>query len=67
MGLPSHHHSSSRRDRRRAHHALKQTNILTCSKCKAPVLPHIACKNCGSYNGKLVLSVGTKEKKSKEK
>lgn len=66
MGLPSHHHTSSRRDRRRAHHALGQTGVSTCQKCKAPVLPHIVCKNCGSYNGKLVLNVGIKKVKEKK-
>ncbi|OGD38167.1 50S ribosomal protein L32 [Candidatus Azambacteria bacterium RIFCSPLOWO2_01_FULL_37_9] len=65
MGLPTHHHSSSRRDRRRAHHALKQTNISVCLKCKAPILGHTACRNCGNYNGRNVLVVKVKKEKKK--
>ncbi len=29
--------------------------IDTCPKCKKPVLPHIACRFCGTYAGRQVL------------
>lgn len=71
MALPMNRHSSSRRDRRRAHHALSKINISLCPKCKSPSLPHVACKNCGTYNKREVIDVlaklDKKEKKKKEK
>ncbi len=27
-------------------------NVGSCEKCSKPVLPHHACKNCGSYKGR---------------
>lgn len=66
MGLPSHRHTSSRRDRRRAHHALGETKILTCAKCKAPILSHQVCKTCGNYNGRVVLAIKAKKTKNKK-
>ena len=44
--------------------------LTTCSKCSAPVKPHIVCKKCGFYKGKEVINVlgklNKKERKAKE-
>ena len=56
MGLPGHRRTSSHKRRRAAHFALPKTVAATCEKCKEPVLPHRACKNCGFYRGRTVVS-----------
>lgn len=71
MPVPKQRHTKSRRNRRRSHHALKPQAIFYCSKCKAPVLPHTLCDNCGTYAGREYIDVMAKltkkEKKKKEK
>ncbi|MBI2037163.1 MAG: 50S ribosomal protein L32 [Candidatus Liptonbacteria bacterium] len=46
-GVPVKHHSKSKVGRRRSHLALKQTALVVCPKCGAPLLPHRACSTCG--------------------
>ena len=59
------------RDNRRSHDALKKLPISSCAKCKAPIMRHRACANCGSYAGRTVINFEAKAekkaKKSKEK
>lgn len=57
MGVPKKRKSKMKTHLRRAHHALKQTNLVGCGHCGAPILSHRACPNCGYYQGKLVVSV----------
>jgi len=57
MGLPSKQRTSRSRDDRRAHHALVKVGIAVCSSCKAPILPHRACAQCGEYKGKKAVDV----------
>ncbi|MEK7569595.1 MAG: 50S ribosomal protein L32 [Patescibacteria group bacterium] len=56
---------------RRAHHALRALKLSVCSNCKAPMIPHRVCRNCGFYRGKKVLDLvrktERKQKKEKEK
>ncbi len=56
MGLPGHRRTSSHKRRRASHFALKPIALSVCTECKAPIAPHSACKNCGAYKGKKVLS-----------
>jgi large subunit ribosomal protein L32 len=52
VGVPKKRTSSMRRDRRRAaNYKLKPVNVVTCPKCKEPVLSHRACPSCGTYKG----------------
>ncbi|OGL95065.1 50S ribosomal protein L32 [Candidatus Uhrbacteria bacterium RIFOXYB12_FULL_58_10] len=55
MGLPGHRRTSSHKRRRASHFALAKTSATECQKCKAPVLPHRACKICGFYRGRTVV------------
>ncbi len=55
MGLPGHRRTSSHKRRRASHFALGKTSVTECQKCKLPVLPHRACKNCGFYRGRTVI------------
>jgi large subunit ribosomal protein L32 len=54
MGLPGHRRTSSHKRRRAAHFALKKVGLASCPKCQAPIAPHVACRQCGSYNGRAV-------------
>lgn len=57
MGLPGHRRTSSHKRRRASHFALKPKTLATCPKCKASVLPHTACKECGTYDGRQVIEL----------
>jgi large subunit ribosomal protein L32 len=57
MGLPGHRRTSSHKRRRASHFALKPKTLAACPKCKAPVLPHVACKDCGTYAGRQVIEL----------
>ncbi|OGH87973.1 MAG: 50S ribosomal protein L32 [Candidatus Magasanikbacteria bacterium RIFOXYC2_FULL_42_28] len=57
MGLPGHRRTSGDKRRRSAHFALVVKNGSTCAKCGKTILPHRACKFCGTYKGRQVLNV----------
>ena len=50
---------------------MKKQAFFYCLKCKAVVLPHTLCDNCGTYAGREYIDVMAKltkkEKKKKEK
>ncbi len=56
MGVPKKRKSKMKTALRRSHHALKQTNLMACSHCNAPILSHRACPTCGYYQGKLAVA-----------
>jgi len=41
--------------------------LSKCPKCGSPVLPHQACKNCGTYQGRQVIDVMKKLTKREQK
>ena len=47
-----------RRDTRRNNvWKLDMPGFVKCPKCGATVMPHRACKACGTYNGRTVIAV----------
>ena len=63
MAVPKGKVSKARRDKRRnSHWKLETPGIVACPNCGAYHLPHRACKACGTYNGRQVLSVKADEK-----
>jgi large subunit ribosomal protein L32 len=57
MGVPKKRTSKMRRNRRRAaNFKLEKVAVGTCPNCKEPILPHTACKACGHYRGREVVS-----------
>ena len=70
MAVPKNRHTKSRRDRKRSHLKLQAVTTVRCSKCNAPVMPHVMCENCGTYKGREVVDVLAKltkrERKAKE-
>ncbi len=58
MAVPKGKISKARRDKRRnAHWKLSLPNLVKCSNCGELKLAHRACKACGTYDGRQVLSV----------
>lgn len=58
MAVPKGKISRQRRDKRRSSHwKLDLPNLSKCPKCGEPVLPHRACRACGTYKGRTVLAV----------
>ena len=55
MPVPKRRTTSSKRNARRANHdKVAAPNLVPCSNCSAPALPHRVCAACG-YNGKRVI------------
>ena len=58
MAVPKNKVSRQRRNKRRSSvWKLDTPNILTCPNCDAYRLPHRACRACGTYKGREVVSV----------
>jgi large subunit ribosomal protein L32 len=57
-------HTRAHTANRRSHHALKASNLIACSNCKAFIAPHRVCDACGFYKGKKVVTVKVKAKKA---
>jgi len=57
MPNPVKRHSKARRDKRRAHDFLTAPASSVCPQCNEPKLPHRACKKCGTYKGREVISL----------
>ncbi len=58
MAVPKGKVSKARRDRRRGSNwKLSVPALVACPKCGELHLPHRACKACGTYNGREVVSV----------
>ena len=58
MAVPKGKVSKARRDRRRGSNwKLSVPALVACPTCGELHLPHRACKHCGTYNGREVISV----------
>lgn len=55
MPVPKKKMSRSRTRQRKAAWKISRPTIATCGRCQAPKLPHRACRNCGTYNGREVV------------
>lgn len=58
MAVPKGKVSKSRRDKRRANWKLTVPGMVECPQCGVLKLPHRACRACGTYKGREVISVG---------
>lgn len=57
MAVPKRKLSQSRRNKRRAQSwTLSAPNLAKCSKCGELMMPHRACKACGTYKNKEVIA-----------
>ena len=58
MAEPKRKVSKQRRDKRRSSHwKLDMPGIVKCPTCGEFVLPHRACKACGTYGGRKVIEI----------
>lgn len=55
MPVPKRKRSRVRRDTRFANKGIKPQAITACQNCSQPIVPHVACKECGFYKGAKVL------------
>jgi large subunit ribosomal protein L32 len=65
MSVQKQRHTKQRRDRKRERFIIEPKKTVTCPKCKAEMLPHIACKKCGFYKGKEIVNTLKKVEKKK--
>ena len=56
MAVPKKKMSRSRTRRRKAQWKVTAPSLVPCGQCGAKHLPHRACANCGTYNGREVLT-----------
>jgi large subunit ribosomal protein L32 len=55
VAVPKRRLSASKRNMRRANHdKVSAPNIVPCSNCSSPMVPHRVCPSCGYYKGKPV-------------
>lgn len=68
-GTPKKRKPKGRRNQRRSHHRLALPSVTTCPQCKTLIPPHTACPTCGTYRGRTVIDVASREEKraAKEK
>jgi large subunit ribosomal protein L32 len=57
MAVPRNRSSNARRKSRASHFAKIPKNTIACSNCKAPILAHRICPDCGYYAKKEVIHV----------
>ena len=57
MAVPKRKKSKMRIRMRRAHKKAEIANVIVCPECGAPQQSHRACKSCGMYRGRKVLSI----------
>jgi large subunit ribosomal protein L32 len=62
--LPKKKTSHARQGERRAHMKLTAEALVNCPQCNMPKLPHHACTNCGTYNGREVIEIKAPKKKT---
>ncbi|HBU11941.1 MAG TPA: 50S ribosomal protein L32 [Clostridiales bacterium] len=55
MAVPKGRTSKQRSRTRRANWKLSAPTLAECPQCHQPKLAHRVCKNCGYYNGRLVV------------
>ena len=67
MAVPKCKVSKARRDKRRGSNwKLSAPSVAVCPKCGEPVMPHRACKACGTYNGRKVVAVEAEKAKKRK-
>jgi large subunit ribosomal protein L32 len=62
--LPKRKIAHARQGERRSHMELKAQSLVKCPQCETPKLPHHACANCGTYNGREVIAAKPPKKKT---
>ncbi len=56
MAVPFRRTGKTRKRKRRTHYKLSLQAVSTCSNCGAVTKAHRACRNCGFYKNRSVIS-----------
>ncbi|MFH2048510.1 MAG: 50S ribosomal protein L32 [bacterium] len=56
MPLPKRRHSRTRGRKRRTNWKIEAPNVIECSHCHSPRLPHHICTTCGYYDGRQIIA-----------
>lgn len=67
MAVPKRRIATSKKKRRRGNIFISTPQLVKCSKCGKPVLPHTVCGYCGYYKGKEYINVMAKLEKKEQK
>jgi len=67
MPVPKRKRSRARRDSRFAHKGMVMHTITSCKNCDTPLLPHVACSQCGFYKGAKVMKTKVDRKLTRMK
>ncbi len=59
MAVPARRTSKTQKRKRRTHFKLNVPGMVVCPNCGEMKLSHRICKECGQYNGKVVLEERT--------
>lgn len=59
--VPNSKVSRRQRGNRRQHQRLKAPSLMMCPKCGAWKQTHRVCKSCGTYRGRQVIKVKSRE------
>jgi large subunit ribosomal protein L32 len=65
MPHPKKKHTKAAKGQRRSHHAISETDLTSCPKCKEKILPHRVCQKCGTYNSRQAIEI--KDEKDEKK
>ncbi len=58
--VPKRRQGKARKNKRRSHDGLAAPASASCPQCGEPRAPHRLCHNCGTYNGRTVISTDEK-------
>lgn len=61
--LPKRRHSSARQAQRTRALLRPSVGLVACAQCHEMSLPHTVCRNCGYYDGRVVVVKKQKEQK----
>jgi large subunit ribosomal protein L32 len=61
--LPKKKYPKARQGKRRSHLAKSPAATIECSRCHSMKLSHTVCQTCGTYDGREVIEIKSKQKK----
>ncbi|MFA6694715.1 MAG: 50S ribosomal protein L32 [Bacillota bacterium] len=68
MAEPKKRLTRTRSGNRQSHDSISPISLISCPKCKAKIIPHRICKNCGYYKGlKIIKNRDEKKEESRKK
>lgn len=57
MAVPKRKQSKMKKNQRKAANRYEGVQATLCTSCGAALVPHRACKSCGTYKGKKTIEV----------